>query len=171
MTKIGKKEMESVATPDPGKREVIDVSRLISEVVAAHRPLLEDASMSVAIDVPEEPGPRVVGQSDALKGALGNLVENALAHAHAGRSIEIGAHVESSDVRLRVADRGPGLPAGLGSRVFERFVRGPRVTSRGCGLGLALVREVARAHGGEAVARDRDGGGAEFTLSLPEATT
>lgn len=152
-----------------GKREVVDVTRLIGEVIAAHRPLLEDAGMTVDVRGDRDPGPCVLGQPDALKGALGNLIENALAHAHDSKTIEITAEQDEHRVTVRVADRGPGLPTELGARCFERFVRGPKVTSRGCGLGLALVREVARAHGGDADARNRDGGGAEFTMTLPEA--
>jgi len=70
---------------------------------------------------------------------------------------------------VRVLDRGPGLPAGLGERIFERFVRGPGPKPAGIGLGLALVREVAAAHGGKATAENRAGGGAVFTIAIPLA--
>jgi signal transduction histidine kinase len=70
---------------------------------------------------------------------------------------------------LRVLDRGPGLPAGTEERLFERFVRGPGAAGPGAGLGLALVREAALAHGGTARASNREGGGAAFEVRVPLA--
>jgi two-component system sensor histidine kinase KdpD len=73
-----------------------------------------------------------------------------------------------------VQDRGPGVPDGWQTRVFDAFQRGPAAPAgaanpRGAGLGLAVCRAIARAHGGELALRDRPGGGASFELSLPIA--
>lgn len=147
---------------------IVDPDSLAREVLEAHRPLLEHAGIAPRLRAAAGPA-RVRADADALRGALGNLVENVLHHAASGRVMELETESRNGHVAFRVLDRGPGLPAGLGPRVFERFVRGPDARSPGAGLGLALVREVAAAHGGEASAEDRAGGGAVLTLRLPSA--
>ena len=76
---------------------------------------------------------------------------------------------EGDSAVLEVADRGPGVPAAMRERVFERFARGGGETSRvaGSGLGLAIVRAVADAHGGTVELLDAPGGGARFVVTLP----
>ncbi len=101
-----------------------------------------------------------------LDQALASMVDNALRHGEGTISIE--ANDRGERVELHVTDEGPGFPADLGERAFERFSRGsgPRGDG-GAGLGLAIVRTVARAHGGEAHAADREGGGADVWVELP----
>ena len=79
------------------------------------------------------------------------------------------AHREDGQVVVEVADDGPGIPAELGERVFERFVRGEGDASAagGSGLGLAIVRAVAEAHGGSATVAAAPEGGALFRVRLP----
>jgi two-component system sensor histidine kinase KdpD len=74
---------------------------------------------------------------------------------------------EAQRLALTVADDGPGLPAGLGDRLFEKFARGDSAKAGGLGLGLSLVRGFIQAQGGQVVAADRPGGGAVFTIYLP----
>ncbi len=69
--------------------------------------------------------------------------------------------------RLVVADAGQGIPAELLGHIFDRFRSGDNGQPRGTGLGLALVRAVARAHGGDVMVRSRPGQGSEFELQLP----
>ena len=76
----------------------------------------------------------------------------------------------SSCVEVRVLDRGLGVPAGSGEKIFEQFYRAHDSLSngiQGSGLGLTLARQIARAHGGDVVYEPRDGGGSCFTLRLP----
>jgi two-component system OmpR family sensor kinase len=81
--------------------------------------------------------------------ALGNLVDNALRHGEG--EITLSARRADGDVELAVADAGPGLAPDLAGRAFDRFTRGDAARTRGgAGLGLAIVRSIARAHGGEA---------------------
>ena len=100
--------------------------------------------------------------------ALVNLLENAVKYTPAGSPIEIGARLEDGSIALEVLDRGPGIAAGEERRVFDKFYRlGSGSAPSGAGLGLAICRAIAAAHGGSAVAGERPGGGAVFTVRLP----
>lgn len=97
-----------------------------------------------------------------------NLIENAEKYSPAGTPIEIRAAVDGAWLRLDVADRGPGVPAGEEVRLFEKFYRAPNAFSRpGAGLGLTICKGFVEAHGGTLTAAPRDGGGLVFTVRLP----
>jgi two-component system OmpR family sensor kinase len=123
----------------------------------------------VSLDMPEPV--TVTGVADDLHRLAGNLVENALIHTVAGTPVTVSVRREGDDAVLEVADRGPGVPAELRERVFERFARGSGDATRagGSGLGLAIVRAVADAHGGRVELLDAPGGGSRFVVSLPAA--
>jgi signal transduction histidine kinase len=97
--------------------------------------------------------------------AMDALLENAVRHTSQGDVIKLSL-TASADVRLTVTDTGSGIPAELLPDVFERFI-GDGGHPRGTGLGLALVRAVARAHGGEVLVRSSPGGGSDFEVLLP----
>jgi two-component system sensor histidine kinase KdpD len=99
--------------------------------------------------------------------ALVNVLENAAKHTPPGTPVSVAAVRQGATVTLEVADRGPGLPPGEEELVFERFHRAARPGVRGAGLGLAIARAIARAHGGQLTAENRPGGGAAFRLTLP----
>jgi signal transduction histidine kinase len=112
-------------------------------------------------------GPLVDVDPTYVEQALGNLIENALTHG-AG-TIELSLVVRGPLVELHVSDEGPGLPAQFVSRAFDRFSRADEARGRGgTGLGLSIVELIAEAHGGEAGAGNRPGGGADvwFTVSI-----
>jgi len=95
-----------------------------------------------------------------------NLLENAVKYGKG--PIEINAASYPDEVMLEVADRGSGIPAGEEARIFEKFQRAGRDGSQGgVGLGLAICRAIATAHGGRIRAENRAGGGALFRLFLP----
>ena len=99
---------------------------------------------------------------------LVNLLENAARHTPPGTPVEVSARQEGNSVLIEVADRGPGLPPGDPSRLFEKFYRAGDSASRmGAGLGLAICRGVVQLHGGKIQAENRPGGGAAFRFSLP----
>lgn len=102
-----------------------------------------------------------------LEQAIVNLLENAIKHTPAGAELTVAARRAGDAILLEVADRGPGLPPGDEERIFERFHRGAAAGARGAGLGLPIARAIARVHGGQLVAANREGGGAVFRMVLP----
>ncbi len=111
-------------------------------------------------------GIEIVGDSLRLEQALSNLVDNALRHGRG--TVRVDALERDDSVELHVGDEGDGFPSNFCPRAFERFSRADAGRSGGgAGLGLAIVEEVARAHGGVARAESTAGGGADVWLSLP----
>jgi signal transduction histidine kinase len=96
---------------------------------------------------------------------LTNLITNALRHTPAGGRIAVTATAESDRLRIDVEDTGSGIPPEELPRVFDRFAKG--ADSQGSGLGLAIARNLVAAHRGEIAVRNRQGGGAIFTFTLP----
>ena len=111
---------------------------------------------------------RAAFDGEALRRAVLNLIDNALRHSGSKR-VDLGARMRGSgDLVLTVSDRGCGIPPSQRSTVFEAFVRLNGSTAAGAGLGLAIVREIAVAHGGSVIVRDPpDHPGALFELSIP----
>ncbi len=124
-----------------------------------------EVTMHVPAELPLVPcDPVLLGQ------VLINLIDNAIKHTPPGTAIELSARVVGEDLAIEIADRGPGLPRGEEARLFEPFVRGPSPGAPGAGLGLAICRGIAWAHGGTVVAENRPGGGAIFRLQVPLGT-
>lgn len=96
-----------------------------------------------------------------------NLFENVIKHCGPDSPIEIVARVEDRTFVIEIADRGPGLPVGTESQVFEKFYRGPGVRVGGVGLGLSICRGIVMAHDGAISAENRAGGGTVFRITLP----
>ncbi|MCW3014882.1 MAG: histidine kinase, partial [Solirubrobacterales bacterium] len=115
------------------------------------------------------PGPASMrGDAGALERALANLVENALVHGPPEGTVHVTVSAADGRVTVEVRDEGAGLDADAAAHAFDRFWRGPAAVADarpGAGLGLAIVRAAARAHGGD-VGVD----GSRFTLTLPAAT-
>jgi PAS domain S-box-containing protein len=122
---------------------------------------LQQSAPSARITVNSESALRVHADPVRLTQMLDNLVVNALRHGEP--PVDISATAEGDSVEIVVRDAGSGVAEELQERLFERFATG---SSRGTGLGLFLVRELARAHGGDAHYRASDGG---FVVSLPRA--
>jgi len=135
-------------------REPIDLAIVVRRVLRdrdrSDEPIRVDATYASAI---------VIGDERRLQQLARNLIDNAFAHARSRITITVG--VERGNATFCVDDDGPGVPAELAPRIFERFVKGPH--SNGSGLGLAISRWIASAHGG---AIDF-GGGARFEVRLP----
>jgi len=115
-----------------------------------------------------EPGlPLIKADFVLLEQALANLLVNAATHTPAGTPIDTAARVGGKELVLEVADRGPGLPPELVSRIFDLFHRAPGAKPGGIGLGLAIVKGFVEAQGGRVLASNRPGGGAIFSICMP----
>jgi signal transduction histidine kinase len=104
-----------------------------------------------------------------LTQAIMGLAQNAVQHTSEGDAIWIGTGVDDGEASLWVRDSGPGIPREDQVRIFERFARaaGARRRSEGAGLGLAIVRAIAEAHGGRAELTSMPGAGSTFTVVVP----
>jgi CheY-like chemotaxis protein len=102
-----------------------------------------------------------------IEQALNNLLLNAAHYTPAGTTVEVKASATAEEMTISVADRGPGLPPESLPHVFEKFYRAPGAPAGGTGLGLSIVKGLVEAHGGRVEARNRPGGGAEFSIHLP----
>jgi two-component system, OmpR family, sensor kinase len=112
---------------------------------------------------------RLQADRQRLTQAVMGLAQNAVQHTSAGDPVWIGTGVDGDEAALWVRDSGPGIPRDDQERVFERFARasGSRRRSEGAGLGLAIVRAIAEAHGGRAELASRPGAGSTFTVVVP----
>jgi signal transduction histidine kinase len=127
--------------------ERTDFSGLVHEIVELYRPLALEKGLEWALQV--QPDIQVEADVGLVCRALSNLLENEVTHLPSSSQVRIMLSARDRQAKLVIADDGPGFPPELQTRVFERFVKGPH--SNGFGIGLSLVRAVARAHGGEAM--------------------
>jgi signal transduction histidine kinase len=127
--------------------ETIDVASVVRERVDAWRGVSADQDIDLVVDATEALWARVPG--GGLEQILDNLLANAFAVAPTNTSVHVRATRHSGTVELRVVDEGPGLPPEARQRAFERFWRGDP-TTHGTGLGLPIVRRLARLSGGDA---------------------
>jgi two-component system sensor histidine kinase SenX3 len=140
--------------------EDVELGQLVREAVAAACLLGGTVRANI------EPGHlAVTGDPARLRQALDNLVSNAVAHSPSGSEVTVSARHTGSAVAISVADRGDGIAAEDHERVFEPGVRLARGRS-GQGLGLAVARSIAVAHGGSLTVESEPGQGSTFTLSL-----
>ena len=167
-------------------RNIGELDQLIDEVLLASRldapagEALRQEQLDLAAIVADEcerAGARfetspatVMGDARLLRRMVRNLLENAQRYGEGTPvTVTLGSH--ATRVQLDVCDRGPGVPAEEREHIFTAFYRLPGASERegGVGLGLALVRQIAQRHGGEAICLPRDGGGSCFRITLPVA--
>nr|WP_244314022.1 HAMP domain-containing sensor histidine kinase [Roseibium denhamense] len=131
--------------------EPSDLKALVLEIADLYEPLLEDEGGHFEIDVSD--GLKTVCNKDLISQALVNLIENALKYGHPENGsliVSLSAKSDGGRIVLSVSDNGPGIPEAEQDRVKDRFVRlDDSRTEPGTGLGLSLVKAVARLHGGE----------------------
>ena len=130
---------------------------------------LADTGQAVSYDGPDRL--TFEGRPTALRRAFGNLIDNAVRY---GQQAKVGLVGHDDRVEVTVADRGPGIPAEMREKVFTPFFRLERSRSRetgGTGLGLAVVRAIARRHGGDVTLADAPGGGLLVRVILPVSGT
>lgn len=142
----------------------LDVASLAREVARDWTP----RALKAGIDLGYEGADHLVLQGEAflLREALNNLIDNALMYAGAGSEVTLSVRAQGAQVVLEVADNGPGLSAQDFPHVFERFWRASDLPG-GCGLGLAIVAEIAQRHGGQAQVLAVQPRGLRVQLCLP----
>jgi signal transduction histidine kinase len=148
------------------------VEPLVRDTLAAFEYPLAQQGFKVDVDIASDL-PDVAVDPDAVGQALANLVDNAIKYSGDERVLRVTAARVGDEVAISVVDHGIGIAAGEHARIFEKFYRVGRsdtVGRRGSGVGLALVRHVAEAHGGRVTVESRPGAGSCFTLWLPLAS-
>ncbi len=148
-------------TTRAGPREKLELSSLVESIL--------DEAAETGSDATALPSDRLVVEGDpiALRRLIGNLVENALKY---GQRVRGRVFAEDGCAIVEIEDDGPGAPPQEIERLFEPFYRGEPSRNRetgGAGLGLAVVRSIARAHGGDVTLHNRAGGGLTARVSLP----
>ncbi len=138
----------------------MDLRALSDDVVSR----LGEARLLDGVAVTVDGAARAPGHPDKLRQVLVNLVRNAAEAAGAGGRVEVRVAERDGAAEVAVEDSGPGIPSERRDRLFEPFFT---TKPRGTGLGLAVSRAIARAHGGDLAADVAAAGGARFALRLP----
>jgi two-component system, OmpR family, sensor histidine kinase CreC len=148
----------------------LELRAVVEEVVAGAQTLA--AQRHVRLELGGAQRADVKGERELLAQALGNLVHNAVEFSPRDAAVSIVLRAAAgSQVVVVIEDAGPGIPDYAREKVFDRFYSLPRPDTgrKSSGLGLSIVREIARLHGGDATLENRTGGGARATLTLPVA--
>ena len=163
-------DLEVLATADAAhfslRREPTDLADEVRAAVSEYQPLF--AEKRVRLEVASTPVP-INGDPARLRQIAGNLLSNGLKFTPGGGSVRVSVTSDSSHGILEVADSGPGIPEDEITHVFERFFRGRAARAAGSGIGLTVVRDLVRAHGGDVSAANTAAGGAVFRVTVPLA--
>jgi signal transduction histidine kinase len=154
-------------SPDFLQLETVPLAELVDELGAKAAGLAERRWR-----IESAPMRSIVADRQRLTQAVMNLVQNAVAHTGPGDEVAIGAGVDGSEARIWVEDTGTGIPRSEQRRIFARFSRGLHSRGRyeGTGIGLAIVRAIAEAHGGRVRVLSQPGEGSRFEIVLPVDT-
>ena len=151
----------------PVSRERFDLKDAIDQQLLAKGHLLSANDLQTAVDCPAI---EIEADRSRLMRAVSNLLDNAIHYNRLGGSIRVSVAVTGRDVRIEVADTGPGIPPADLARIFERFYRIDKSRTRdsgGTGLGLAIARHAIESQGGTLSVTSRVGAGSTFVIQLP----
>jgi two-component system sensor histidine kinase HydH len=149
------------ARPRDPQVTVVDVEMMLGELAAILQPDLESAGLSLKWDIAPVRR-RVRADFEMLRQVLFNLLQNAIQFSPAGATIDVSVEAAANHrVAIRVADRGPGVPAESVESLFTPYYT---TRAQGTGLGLAIVRHLAALHGWQVTYSPREGGGALFEI-------
>ncbi len=140
---------------------------LVNEAVAHYRRDAQDKGIELAVELPELL-PEAIADKSRIGHVLANLLTNAIRYTPPGGKILVSVREEGNMAKFSVSDNGIGIPAEYHQKIFEKFFRVPgQDPDAGEGLGLAITREIIRAHGGEISLKSSKGHGATFFFTLP----
>jgi signal transduction histidine kinase len=143
-----------------------DLGELAAELCEMYEPVAEEVGATIQYDKPGRPVP-LYGHRQLLAQAVSNLIENAVRYGSSGGEIRLGVTSNGKQMRVDVADRGPGIPHDMRAQALRRFGRLDSSRSKeGAGLGLALAQAIAHLHDGHLVLEDNRPG-LRTTLELP----
>jgi two-component system sensor histidine kinase SenX3 len=166
-------ELSRLQSDDPLENaEPVDVDSVIARAI--DQSAIDAQSRGIEVVHDGERDLQILGSTDEIALALGNLVANAVAYSPERSRVVVAARTNDLMVDLTVTDQGIGIPAGELDRIFERFYRVDPARHRstgGTGLGLSIVKHVAASHGGEVRVWSVENQGSTFTLSLPRRTS
>jgi two-component system sensor histidine kinase BaeS len=169
-------DLRTLALADSGQltlnRTPNDLAELVGHVVERFKPQASSRQVELHLDPVQASLPRVSFDPVRIEQVITNLVSNALRYTPENGKIRLCLSSQPGQVHLQVHDDGPGISPQDLPHIFERFYRAGHSRSReegGTGIGLAIARQLAEAHGGTLTASNHPQGGAEFTLSLPAA--
>jgi len=164
-------QLLSLARSEPGWEtpiQPVDLVPIASEVTGAWVPAALKKGIDLGFEAAVATAP-VLGNGLLLQEMLNNLLDNAIRYSHTGGEITVRISRAGDLITLAVEDNGPGIPAAERDLIFERFHRAALPQEEGCGLGLAIVREIAHIHHGEVYLADVPKG-ALFEVRLPAAS-
>jgi signal transduction histidine kinase len=145
--------------------EEIDLADIVRSTAELYGPVAEDAGLALHVDAPA--AVPCHGNPHLITQAVANLIDNSIKYAPGSGELTLATRADRFGARIIVADHGPGIPASFRRKAFDRFERlEPSRSAPGSGLGLSLVRAVARMHGGTATLDDNEPG-TRVTLVLP----
>jgi len=153
----------------PLERRPVDLLSLATDAVIDARARQPDREVTLE-HIPAEEPPVVMGDEARLRQVVTNLLSNALEHTPRSSPVSVSVRTRGGSVEVSVTDTGPGMPADVVPRVFDRFYRADPGRARsqgGTGLGLAIVQSLVSAHGGRVSCRSVEGDGSTFTVGLP----
>lgn len=161
-------EFSRLQQPRSYELEVTDLGALVRETVDAFERSLEARLFTFHVEQ-DGPSPRVRVDPAALEQVLANLLDNAVKYSGASREVRVHVQSSISEASIAVIDHGPGILRADRERIFEKFYRGAAASSQrnGFGLGLPIVQELVRAHGGRVEVESRPGLGSTFRVILP----
>jgi len=164
-------QLLSMARAEPGShrsvmRQPVDISVLAREATSEWVPRALTRNIDLGFD-DRSTESTISADPFLIRELLGNIVDNAIQHTPPGGRITVRVRSENGNTVLEVEDDGSGIPAGEREKVFERFYRLPGGSPEGCGLGLAIVREIAQGHGAQVSAHaGADGRGTRITVTF-----
>ena len=165
-------DMFTLARADAGsypvRRGEMYLDEVVDEVVRASRVLA--AAKPVSIELTSTASAAFTGDEDLVRRLVGNLLDNAVRHAPPHTTVTVHLDRVADGYRITVSDRGAGIPAHAQPHIFERFYRGDAARTPadgGAGLGLAVARWIARAHGGDVTLASSSNTGTTFSVRLP----